>query len=147
MSGPAGSSHSGLPCGPPSAATTAPAPCSPIQHRPGLVPPNCPKVTPSDIVDAPSRPVPSSIRLAKAATTSLLACRSSNAVAPKNGIYTAGGGSQTPSSTLPSPWGSKVIVCSFPGLPTGVRNSINWLLDQSISGFLDWNQLRDHKPS
>jgi len=80
----AGSSHSGFPCGPPSAATTAAAPCSPIQHQPGLVPPSFPEVTPSDVVDAPSRPVPSSIRLAKAATTSLLACRLLNAVAPKN---------------------------------------------------------------
>jgi len=71
----AGSRHSGFPCGPPSAATTAAAPCSPIQHRPGIVPPSFHEVTPSAIVDAPSRPVPSSIRLARAETTSLLGRR------------------------------------------------------------------------
>jgi hypothetical protein len=121
----AGSSHSGFPCGPPSAATTATAPCSPIQHRPGLVPPSFPEVTPSDIVDAPSRLVPSSMRMARAATTSLLASRSLNAVAPWNLIYRAGGGSQAPSSALPSPWGSEVIVCSFPEFPTGVHKPSN----------------------
>jgi hypothetical protein len=69
------SSHSGFRCRPPSAATSAAAPCSPIQHRPGLVLPSFHEVTPSDSVDAPSRPVPSSIRLARAATTSLLGRR------------------------------------------------------------------------
>ena len=68
--------------------------------------------------------------------------RESNAVAPKNCIYTAGGGSQAPSSALPSPWGSEVIVCSFPEFPTGVRKPSNWPLDQSISEFLDWDQGR-----
>ena len=139
----AGSSHSGFPCGPPSAASTAAAPCSPIQHQLGLVAPNFSEVTPSDIVDAPSRPVALSIRMTKAAATSLPASRSSNAVAPRNLISTAGGdGSQAPSSALPSHWGSEVVVCSFLEFPTGVRKPNNWPLDHLISGFRDWNQGR-----
>jgi hypothetical protein len=74
----------GSPCGPPSGATTATARCSPIQHRPGLVLPKFHDVTLSDIVDAPSRPVPSSIHLVTAATTSLVACTSSDVGAPNN---------------------------------------------------------------
>jgi hypothetical protein len=77
------SSYTVVPCSPLSTAATSKSPSVPISHRPELVPPGFPKVTPSNFVDVHRRLVPLSFQIARAATTSL-ASRSLNAVASKN---------------------------------------------------------------
>jgi hypothetical protein len=123
-----------------SAATTAAAPCS---SRPALRSIFSPEVPPRV---APSSPVQSPIRRANAWSTSSLARRSTNAVAPKSSMFggalphpgevlvvfaigisdfSASRGSRTPSSR-----GSRA--CSF---PFGVRNAVSRPVLQSILGF------------